>query len=121
MRSLFNQFMENQIDNVLKNIELEYIKSLNLKTDELKEVYFKDIYDVTFTAFFDSTLNGNRQLIVGYLSYRIDGNTAYFIKIKMEDGFDKEEFAKLLYRKARLYFKINSIINIKNIEDFRIN
>ena len=31
MRSLFNQFMENQIDNVLKNIELEYIKSLNLK------------------------------------------------------------------------------------------
>ena len=116
----FNQFMENQIENALKNIDIQYIKSLDLKTDELKEVYFKDIYDITFTAFFDSTLNGNRQLIVGYLSYRIDGDTAYFIKIRMEDGFDKEEFAKLLYRKARIYFKTNNIINIKNIEEFSI-
>ena len=118
MINLFNEFIKNQMNNISKNIELEYIKSLELKINELKEVYFKDIYNIDFIAFFNSSLNMDKKIFVGRLSYRIDGDTAYFIKIKMEDGFDKDEFAKLLYRKAKTYFKKNNIINIKNIKEF---
>ena len=116
MINLFNEFIKNEMNNISKKIELEYIKSLELKIDELKEVYFEDIYDIDFIAFFNSPINIDRKIFVGRLSCKIYGDTAYSIKIKMEKGFDKGEFAKILYRKARIYFKTNSIINIKNIE-----
>ena len=119
MRSLFNEFIKNQIENTLKNMELECIENiLGFKINELKEVYFKDIYDIDFIAFFNSPINVDRKIFVGRLSCKIYEDTAYSIKIKMEDGFDKDEFAKLLYRKAKTYFKKNNIINIKNIEGF---
>ena len=118
MRSLFNEFIKNQMNNISKNIELEYIKSIELKINELKEVYFKDIYNIDFIAFFNSSLNMDKKIFVGRLSYRVDGNTAYFIKIKMEDEFVQRGFENLLYRKAKTFFKKNNIINIKNIKEF---